>query len=151
MAQPTFFFDITTPEKNLYSADVTQVTLPTAEGEITVLAHHIPLVSLLVPGVLHIIPKNGAEETMAVSGGFIEVVGDKVHVLADAAERAEDIDLQRAEEAKERAEEAMRKTQHDAESSARAVADLEKALARVRAARRHQRRRETHREMPLTE
>ena len=150
MAKPTFLFDITTPERNLYRADVTQVTLPTADGEITVLANHIPLVSLLVPGVVHIVPKDGDERSLAVAGGFIEVVGNTVHVLADAAERAEEINLQQAEEAKRRAEEAMRETK-DVESSARAVAELDKALARVRAAQRHTRRRDANRERPLTE
>lgn len=149
MARPSFFLEITTPERQLFSEEVVQVSLPTAQGYITVLAHHAALVGLLVPGEAHIVQKNEQDLFLAVSGGFIEIVENRVHILADTAERAEEIDLKRAHEAKERAEQLMKEST-DAEASAKAVAVLEKQLARIRAAQRHQRHREAHHETPLT-
>src|SRR3989338_6042308 len=131
----TFRFEITTPEQTVFSANVKQVTLPTSTGEITVLPHHVPLVSLLVPGVLHIVSVDGNEQVLAVSGGFIEVQGDKVTVLADTAERAEEIDEARAEEARQSAETAM-KERTDTEAFTSANASLERHLARLRAVKR---------------
>ncbi|MDI6740742.1 MAG: F0F1 ATP synthase subunit epsilon [Candidatus Edwardsbacteria bacterium] len=147
-----FQFEITTPERTVFKEPARQVTLPTSMGEITILPHHLPLVSLLVPGVLHIIRENGAELVLAVSGGFIEVQGDKVTVLADTAERAEEIDEARAEEAKKHAEEAM-KERKDTEAFTSANANLERNLARVRAVKRWRGRRHSadHTPKPLGE
>src|SRR3989338_7557075 len=89
---PTFHFSITTPERTLFSAEVEQVSLPTPQGSITVLPHHMPLVSLLAAGELRIKPRDGEEKYLAVSGGCIEVQGDRVVVLADTAEHAEELD-----------------------------------------------------------
>lgn len=143
----TFRFEITTPERTVFSADIRQVTLPTSTGEITVLRHHVPLVSLLVPGVLHIIRENGEELVLAVSGGFIEVQSNKVTVLADTAERAEEIDEARAEEARQRAEQAM-KERKDTEAFTSANASLERHLARLRAVRRWRGRRHSNEHTP---
>lgn len=137
-SRPTFFFEITTPERTVFSAEVVQVSLPTRDGEITVLAHHLPIVSLLKSGELRIVPKSGDTMMMAVSGGFIEVQGNKVIVLADTAEHAHEIDEERAERARARAQELMADHQ-DEESSATATAELEKNLARLHVARRHRR------------
>ena len=94
---------IVTPERTVYESEIDQLTLPTQEGEITVLPNHIPLISVLAPGEL-IAKADGEEITMAVSGGMVEVRRNEITILADTAERAEEIDLKRAEEARERAE-----------------------------------------------
>ena len=80
------------PERTVYEDEIDQVTLPTQEGEITVLPDHIPLISVLAAGEL--VAKNGSEEiAMAVSGGMIEVRKNEITILADTAERAEEIDI----------------------------------------------------------
>src|SRR3989344_3161824 len=100
-------FEITTPERVVYKDEVDQITIPTSEGEITVLPNHIPLVSMLAPGALTV-KKNGEEIYMATSGGFIEVQnGNKVIVLADTAERSEELSVEAIEAARERARAAM--------------------------------------------
>lgn len=136
----TFHFEITTPERTVFAADATQVSLPTQTGEITVLPHHIPIVSIIVPGVLHIRTASGEDQDLAVSGGFVEVRGMNVTVLADSAERADEIDEAEAEAARQRAQEAMANRKSEAEFTA-ASAGLERELARLRAVRRWKGRR----------
>lgn len=100
-------FKIVTPEKTIYENEIFQVTVPTMEGEITVLPNHIPLISVLKAGELKIKDKSG-ESQMAVSGGFLEVRGkNEIVILADHAERVSDIDVDKAEEARAKAEEQM--------------------------------------------
>lgn len=134
-------FKIVTPERTVLESEIDQLTLPTQEGEITVLPNHIPLISVLVPGEL--IAKNGDEETaMAVSGGIVEVRKNEITILADTAERAEEIDVKRAEEARERAEKLkVERIQTDEAQYATAAAILEKNLARIRVAKKHLTRR----------
>lgn len=101
-------FKIVTPEKVIYENEISQVSIPTMNGEITVLPNHIPLISVLKAGELKIKDKDG-EHSMAVSGGFLEVRGqNEIVILADNAERVADIDISKAEEAKQRAEEQMK-------------------------------------------
>ena len=101
-------FKIVTPEKVIYENEISQVSIPTMSGEITVLPNHIPLVSALKAGELKIKDKDG-EHNMAVSGGFLEVRGNnEIVILADHAERVADIDITKAEEARARAEEQMK-------------------------------------------
>ena len=101
-------FKIVTPEKTVYENDIFQVSIPTLDGEITVLPHHIPLVSVLKAGELRLKDKSG-DSSVAISGGFLEVRGNnEIIILADHAERAEEIDVQKAEEARKRAEEQMK-------------------------------------------
>ena len=126
-------FRIVTPEKQVFSDDVEQVSLMTRDGEITVLPHHIPLVTILLPGELRY-KKNGEEFAMAVSGGFAEVRSDNsVVILADTAEHAHEIDLTRAEEARAKAAKLMEESRHkeDVDFAALAV-QLEKALTRIK-------------------
>ena len=127
-------FEITTPERNVYSEDVDQVTIPTKEGEITVLPGHIPLVASLVAGEL-IVVKDKEEISMAVAGGFIEVLSNKITVLADSAEYAEEIDETKAEEARKRATEMLAEKRFDAEEFAALSAQIERELARIKVAR----------------
>jgi F-type H+-transporting ATPase subunit epsilon len=129
-------FKIATPEKVVYKDEVDQITLPTQMGEITVLPEHVPLISVLKPGELLI--KKGDDVTpLAVSGGFIEVLADKVVVLADTAERVEELDVERAESARKRAEEALTQKRFDAKEYATLSAKIEKELARLRVAKKY--------------
>lgn len=134
-------FKIVTPERTVFEDEVDQITLPTADGEITVLPNHIPLISILVPGELDL-KKDGEEIAVAVSGGMIEVRKNEMTILADTAERAEEIDLARAEEAKKRAENLKEeRIRTDETQYATAAAILEKNLARIKVARKHLTRR----------
>jgi len=103
-------FKIATPEKVVYeNAEVQQVTIPTMDGEITVMPNHIPLVSVLKAGEMRIVDKAG-NHPIAVAGGFLEVRGNnEIVILADNAERVEEIDIARAQEAHKKAQEQMDK------------------------------------------
>lgn len=128
-------FEITTPEKKVFTDQVDEVVLPTPQGEIGILPNHIPLVSILSAGELRI--KKGGDITyLAVSGGFIEVRPDKVIVLADTAERAEEIDEAKAEEARKKAQKMLKEKRADAKEFAALSAKIEKELARIRVKRR---------------
>ena len=127
-------FEITTPERTVYSNEVDQITIPTKKGEITVLPGHIPLAAALLPGELRAV-KDGEEIVMAVAGGFIEVLPDKVVILADSAEHAEEIDEAAAEEARARAQKLLTERRYDAEEFASLTATLERELARLKVAR----------------
>ena len=106
----TLKLKIATPEKVIYENEILQVSIPTMDGEITVLPNHVPLVSVLKAGEMRIVDKDG-EQILAVSGGFLEVRGqNEIVILADNAERATEIDVDRAEQARLRAEELMKQT-----------------------------------------
>ncbi|MBI5412894.1 ATP synthase F1 subunit epsilon [Candidatus Peregrinibacteria bacterium] len=127
-------FKIVTPERIVFEGAVDEVVMPTVDGEIAVLPNHIPLVTLSKAGVLRI--KQGSEEiVMAVSGGIIEVDGKKVVVLADTAERADELEEAKIEKAREEAKRLMTEKRHDAEGFAEASAGLERELARLKVAR----------------
>ncbi len=119
----TLSLEIITAERVVYSADVEMLVAPGVEGQLGILPSHAPLMTVLTQGEL--VVRVGGEEThMAVAGGFLEVRPDKVVVLADAAERAEEIDVDREEAARKRAEERLK--------SAEPGMDLEKAEAALR-------------------
>jgi len=98
--------EIVTPEKRVIDADVDAVTVPTASGEVGILPAHAPLVSALKPGVLAYSIK-GSNERLAVSGGFVEVNNDRVAVLVDSAESADEIDALTARADRETAEKGL--------------------------------------------
>lgn len=130
-------FEIVTPERVVLKEEITQITLPTKAGEITVLPDHIPLVSSLVPGVIHVKKRNGEDEIISISGGFLEILKDKVVILADTAERAEELDFSRAEEAHRRAAELKEKARQGEEINfAEVNAAIERELARTKAVKR---------------
>ena len=130
-------FEIVTPERVVLKEQVTQVTAPTRQGEITVLPGHIPLVASLQPGVIEIVKEDGARDVMSVSGGFIEVLKDKVVILADTAERAEEIDIDTVEEARRQAERTKTEMRHfDRERFVNINAAIARELARSRAVKR---------------
>lgn len=136
-----FRLKIVTPEKVLYSDLIDQVSLSTAMGQITILPHHLPLVSQLAPGEVVIIKDKNEEELMAVSGGLVEVLPDQVVILADTAERAVEIDEARAEAARQKAESMLKEKLVDREQFAYLTAQLEKELARLRVVRKHKNKR----------
>jgi F-type H+-transporting ATPase subunit epsilon len=126
-------FKIATPEAVIYEDEIFQVSIPTTSGEITVLPGHIPLVSVLQAGELKIKDKEG-DHIIAVAGGFVEVKGSNdIVILADNAERAEEIDIDRAEEARKRAEEEVEhaKNRQDVDF-ARLQAVIDREMNRVR-------------------
>lgn len=133
-------FEIITPERVVYKDEVDQVTIPTAEGEITVLPNHIPLIAVLCPGEL-VAKKDGKEIAMACSSGFIEVTPDKVLVLADTAEKAEELVEEEIEKARERAQKILEEKHVDTEKYTEAAAALERELARLKVARKRSRAR----------
>ncbi len=133
-------FEIVTPERTVLKEKIVQLSVPTKQGEITILPNHIPLISTLMAGVLEIVKEDGKSEVMSVSGGFIEVMKDKIVILADTAEMAEEIDLARVEDARKRAEEAKFDVRHsDQERFANISAKMAKELARTRAVKKWKR------------
>lgn len=129
-------FAIITPERTVYEGDVDAVSLTTPDGEITVLPHHIPLISIVVPGTITI--RCGDKvQLLAVSRGVIEVDGTSVRVLADTAERADELEEAAIEKAKAEAQKLLTEKRADAEGFAEATAVLERELARLHVVRRH--------------
>ena len=125
--------EIVTAERVVFSEDVDMVSAPSADGRVGVLARHEPMLALLLPGELHYV-KNGETMPFAVSGGFMEVLPDRVTILADTAERADEIDEARAEAARRRAEERLRQRESDLDF-ARAELELRRALVRLQVAK----------------
>ena len=130
--------DIVTAERLGYSEEgVERLIVPGVEGELGGLTLHAPLLTMIQPGVLRIV-KGGDEVEMAITGGFIEVRQNRVTILADAAERAEEIDTVRAEEARRLAQRRLEERISE-EDLARAGASLARALARLKVAERRRR------------
>jgi len=131
--------DVVTAERTVYSEDVDTVIAPGVEGQLGILPHHAPLMTILQAGEL-VVRRGGEEDTLAISGGFLEVRPDRVIILADQAERAEEIDVDRAEAAKKRAEERL--LEKDAETDITKIeASLRRAIARLTVADKIKRRR----------
>ncbi len=131
---------IVSPERELYSGKVDMVLAPGVDGQLGILPGHIPLITQLAEGELHA-QGDDEEHYFAIHGGFMHVLPDKVIVLADVAERAEEIDVERAEAARQRAVEMLAKAPPEARRLT-AVA-LRRSQVRLRAARRRRRRRAT--------
>ena len=130
--------DIVSAERVVFSDDVDLVVAPGVEGQLGILPHHTPLMTTLQPGELRV-RKGGEEFFMAISGGFLEVRPDRVIVLADAAERAEEIDVARAEEAKRRAQERLSQRAPGLDV-AQAEAALRRAITRLEFVQRRRRK-----------
>ncbi len=134
----TFRLEIVTAERMVFSDDVTALIAWGVEGQLGILPHHAPLMTMLQPGDL-MIRKDREEEYLAVTGGFLEVRPDKVIILADACERADEIDVARAEEAKKRAQETMKAAPLTVDAAS-AEAALRRSLARLKVAERRRRK-----------
>jgi F-type H+-transporting ATPase subunit epsilon len=133
----TLHLEIVTPERLVYSDDVDRVQVPGSEGELGILPHHAPLVATLGTGELRII-KGSSEESIAVIGGFVQVRPDKVVIMAESADLAAEIDLERAQQARRDAEKALEGTAGVPDLSA-ARAELQRALLHIRVAERRHR------------
>jgi len=130
--------EIVTAERVVFSDNVDVVVAPGVEGQLGILPHHAPLMTMLLPGELRV-RKGGEEFSLAISGGFLEVRPDRIIVLADAAERAEEIDIARAEAAKRRAEEQLKHPTPEVDI-AQAEAALRRSLARLKVVERKRKR-----------
>ncbi|MDZ4717969.1 MAG: F0F1 ATP synthase subunit epsilon [Roseiflexaceae bacterium] len=124
--------EIITAERVVFSDDVDQINAPTKDGRIGILPRHMPLLTILDVGELDII-KNGETTPFAVTGGFMEVLPNRVTILADSADRADEIDEARAEAARKRAEELLSGQQSDRDIKI-AEAELRKALVQLKVA-----------------
>jgi F-type H+-transporting ATPase subunit epsilon len=134
----TIKLDVVTAERVVFSDEVEVVVAPGIEGQLGILPHHAPLMTMLQPGELRI-KKGGEEYSLAIYGGFLEVRPDRVIVLADAAERAEEIDISRAEEAKRLAQQRF-KERVPGVDTAQAEAALRRALVRLEVAEKRRKR-----------
>ncbi|MBI2869568.1 MAG: F0F1 ATP synthase subunit epsilon [Chloroflexi bacterium] len=123
--------DVVTAERVVFSGDIDMVIAPGVMGELGILPRHAPLMTMLQPGELRI-KRDNREESLVVTGGFLEVRPDRVIVLADAAERAEEIDVDRAAAAKKRAEERLAQKHAGTLDEMKAEAALRRAIARLR-------------------
>ena len=125
----SFQLRIITPDRIFYEGEAEMVEFNTTEGEIGVLPGHIPLTVIIKPGILHIYEENGEKEA-ALHAGFAEILPDRVTILAEIVEWPEEIDLERAEAARQRAEERLKSPTPETDI-ARAVTALHRAMARI--------------------
>ena len=130
MAGNTLKLEVVTPERKVLSEEIVSLIVPAIEGYLGILPNHAPIISGLEPGVVKY-KVGGNYKKMAISGGFLEVSANKASILANTAELAEEIDVQRAQAAKERAEQRLQnKSDIDV---LRAELALKRALARLKA------------------
>lgn len=129
MADKKFNLQIISPTRIFFDGDVTMVEMKTTEGEIGVLADHIPLTAILEPGVIKIKQEDGMKEA-ALHDGFVEVRKDRITILAESCEWPDEIDVERAHEARERAENRIKSGRADVDMI-RAELALKKALTRI--------------------
>jgi len=135
--------EIVTPERLVFDETVDGVTLPGSEGELGVLPHHAPLVSTLGVGELRI-RSGGSEDWFAIVGGFVQVLPDKVVVMAETADLSSEIDLEKAQAARRDAEQALESGYHEGMDLSAARAALQAALLRERVAQRRHREGRRH-------
>lgn len=133
---PKLKLTIATPEKKVLEEEIESITLPTIDGEITILPHHLALTTVLKAGEL-VVRTGGETKPFAIGGGFAEIQSGSVTILADTAEGVAEIDEQKAEEARQRAKVLMEEKRNDAEEYALVAAKLERDLARLRIVRKY--------------
>ncbi|MGB3072914.1 MAG: ATP synthase F1 subunit epsilon [Candidatus Moraniibacteriota bacterium] len=132
---------LVTPERAVALMEAAAVTLPIADGDVTILPTHTPYIGALKAGEVIIRLTDGKTESLAVSGGFVEFDTNTLSILADTAERAEEIDMERAEAARARAEAIqLKQGAMGEEEYARVAAALEKEMIRIRVVRKHRSR-----------
>lgn len=129
-----FALSVVAPDREVVAENVTSVVAPGTSGYFGVMADHLPLVAALKPGLLEYLDPQGSRHFVYVGGGFVEVRGNRMTVLADEASRARDIDLSRAEQDLETARRALR-GEDTTLNEEQAVLEMEKAIQRIRAAR----------------
>jgi F-type H+-transporting ATPase subunit epsilon len=127
--------ELITPERSLITeSGIDQLVAPSVDGQVTILPRHAPLLTILDPGVV-LVRRAGSDEVLAVSGGFLQVHENRVTILADASERSDEVDRERAERARAEAEREISEAQ-DFDSMLEARIRLMRALSRLRAAER---------------
>jgi F-type H+-transporting ATPase subunit epsilon len=131
--EATYKVQILTPEKTVLAGEIVAMVAPGSEGFLGVLAHHAPLITALQPGPLTLTFPGGRREVYFVGGGFLEVAEDNAVILADSAERPEEIDVSRAEAAAERARQRLREHAAGLDVT-RAETSLRRALTRIKLA-----------------
>ena len=129
-ADNLFDLKIITPDRVFYSGKASFLELNTVEGEIGIYKKHIPLTTVLEPGIAAITEENGEKKEAALHTGFMEILGDRITILAEIAEWPDEIDRSRAEEAKIRAERRLQTSQSNINIT-RAELALHKALVRI--------------------
>jgi F-type H+-transporting ATPase subunit epsilon len=127
-----FQLEIITPERTVFSGAVGSLVVPATGGKMGVLANHAPIVASLEPGPMKVVLPDGSVEIFALGGGFIEVADNQARIVADAGEKADEIDEERARKAEERARQRLRERAPDMDL-VRAEAALARALARIQA------------------
>ncbi len=132
--------EVVTAERSVFSGEVDMVVAPGSEGQLGILPNHAPIMTALTFGELVIHREGQADEFIAIGGGFLEAGFNHVTILADSAERAEEIDVSRAEEARRKAEETMAQKHREDVDFARAEAALRRSMIRLKVARRKRRR-----------
>lgn len=130
----TLHLTITTPEKQVYSDDVDEITVPTITGELSILPHHVPLLTQVAPGEL-IVRKGQKADHLVVVGGFLQIGENTATVLADYAVEGKDISEAQAQLAKDRAEKAMKEKKSDVDF-ALAEAEFRRAILELKVAKR---------------
>lgn len=128
--------EIVTPEKKVYAEQASMILVKGSEGELGILPNHIPMITPLKIGPVVVKKEQGTDE-IAVHGGFMEVRKDKVIILAESAELPQDIDVERAAEAKERAEHRLQDAKQDHTDFRRAEMALQRALTRINVSHHH--------------
>lgn len=128
----TFKLEITTPNRMFYEGEIHFLELNTTEGEIGIYKNHVPVTTVLVPGVIKIYEDENESQKAVIHSGFVEILKDKVTIMAQIAEWPEEIDINRANEAKIRAERRINKEGEGIDMD-RAEAALRRALARIEA------------------
>ena len=134
----TLHLEVVTPERLVFSDEVDRVQVPGSDGELGILPHHAPLIATLGSGELRII-KGSTEESIAVIGGFVQVRPDKVVIMAESADLAAEIDLERAQQARRDAEKALEGAPGGVPDLSAARAELQRALLHIRVAERRHR------------
>jgi F-type H+-transporting ATPase subunit epsilon len=132
MSDTSMRVELVAADRLVWSGEATQVIARTTEGDVGVLANHAPMLSLMVDGVVDVTTAEGETWIAAVDAGFLSVAGNRISVLAEHAEMAHDIDLEKARHDLERAQEAGENSDEAAEAASRAWAE-----ARIRAAEKH--------------
>jgi F-type H+-transporting ATPase subunit epsilon len=131
----TFHVELVTPQRTVFSGEVTAVTVPGVEGPFQVLVNHAPIVSALEVGDIRILDTSNHEMHFATAGGFAEMRKNSMTIIADSAEPVDDIDMPRAERARDRAEQRIREGRADRHAGIdmmRAEAALARAINRIK-------------------
>ncbi len=135
MDQQKLTVELITPERSLVTeTGIDQLVAPSVDGQVTILPRHAPLLTILDPGIV-LVRRDGVDEVLVVSGGFLQVQENRVTILADASERSDEVDRERAERARADAEREISEA-YDFNSMLEARIRLMRALSRLRAAER---------------